>query len=125
MNTSKASPCRASIGVLLLLAALPLAAAAPAFPAGEYSAGTVSMRFGADGSLQVRSGDKVLVDGTYSAQADQLRFTDKSGPMVCPKGQESGLYRWKMSGDSLVLTNVDDRCDGRLHDLTAQAWTKK
>ena len=84
------------------------------------------MQFGNDGNLRVTSANRLLVVGTYSVHADEVRFTDRSGPMACSaKREETGVYRWKASGDTLVLSKIDDRCAGRLQDLTARPWKKK
>jgi len=101
---------------------VPLAVAAPTFPAGKYKAGEISIQFDTHGNVKVSQGDRALVDGKYTANGDQIRLTDESGPMACAKGEESGTYRWKREGDTLTFSKVEDRCDGRSGDLLGRGW---
>lgn len=95
------------------------------FPGGNYAAGQIVLHFEPSGHMRLTKDDQVLVDGTFAVQADRISLTDKSGPMACEKGQETGVYQWKLEHDALTLTKVDDACDGRSGDLAAQAWKRQ
>lgn len=83
------------------------------------------MKFDAQGHVRVTEGAKVLVEGEFSAKAGEIQFTDKSGPMAClTAGQETGTYRWQYADEKLTLSKIDDRCEGRVSDLTAQPWKR-
>lgn len=97
----------------------------PAFPTGAYVSGKIAMKFDPQGHVRVTEGTKVLVDGEFSVKADEIRLTDRSGPWAClTAGQETGTYRWQYAGEKLTLSRIDDRCEGRVGDLTAQPWKR-
>jgi hypothetical protein len=102
-----------------------LAVAASSFPGGDYVAGQVMLHFDQSGHMRLTKGKQALVDGTFTVQADHISLTDKSGPMACAKGEETGVYQWKLEHDALTLTKVEDACDGRSGDLVAQPWKRQ
>jgi hypothetical protein len=105
---------------------IPLASAAPEFPAGKYQAGEVSMQFDGRGHFKVSKGGQAVVDGEYTARADQIKLTDKSGAWACSsKGEETGSYLWKYEGDTLTFSKVEDRCEGRAGDLPQHGWKRQ
>jgi hypothetical protein len=104
---------------------VPLVVAAPTFPTGKYKAGEISIQFDGHGNVKVSQGDRVLVDGQYIADGDQIKLTDESGPMACSKGEETGTYRWKHEGGTLTFSKVEDRCDGRSGDLVGRGWKRE
>jgi hypothetical protein len=126
MNSPTAHRLGAIVCTLALAVAAAPARAQSTFPGGEYLAGSISILFGEHGSLRVKSSGKPLVDAVYSTHADEIRITDRSGPMACTgKGTSTGLYRWKYADDTLALTKLDDSCEGRVQDLTVQPWKRK
>lgn len=125
MNDRNHLPWLAAL-VVCASTCLPARAASdlPAFPTGAYVSGKIAMKVDPQGHVRVTEGMKVLVDGEFSVKADEIRLTDKSGPMAClTKGQETGVYRWHYTGGKLTLSKIEDRCEGRVGDLTAQPWT--
>ncbi len=102
-----------------------VAVAAPTFPTGKYTAGEISIQFDDHGHVKVSEGDHTLVDGRFVANADQIKLTDESGPMACPKDEATGSYRWKYEGEALSFSSLDDRCDGRSGDLSGRIWKKE
>lgn len=111
---------------LFALAATSPVLAATAFPTGTYMMGDVSATFDDKGHVHLSQKDKTMVDGDYTATGEEIRLTDKSGPMAClDAGTETGVYRWKLDNDALTFTKITDSCDGRSGDLTAQAWKRK
>jgi hypothetical protein len=116
--------------IRLLLAMTVAVAASPVFadtgfPGGDYAAGQIVLHFEPSGHMRLTKADQVLVAGDYTVQADRISLTDRSGPMACEKGQETGVYHWKLEHDALTLTKVDDACDGRSGDLAAQTWKRQ
>lgn len=125
MNVQRSKRSILSLFTLLATTTASMLPAAAGFPGGDYVAGQIMLRFDGSGHVRVMQEEKVLVEGDFSAQADRITFTDKSGPMACEKGQETGVYHWKLEHDTLTLTKVDDACDGRSGDLVAQAWKRQ
>jgi hypothetical protein len=125
MNAQKIRSSIIYAASVVSMLATPLVMAAPAFPTGKYKAGEISIQFDDRGHVKVSQGDRALVDGEYTTNADQLKLTDKSGPMACPKDEETGTYRWKYQGSTLTLSKVEDRCDGRSGDLSGREWKKE
>ena len=64
--------------------------------------------------------------GTYSGYSfaidGPLLRTDLFGEDVCTPILP-GTYRWRLTGDQLTLTAVDDACPGRVGLLTSAAWS--
>ena len=125
MNMQRSKRSIHSLLAVITTTTASLVFAASSFPVGDYSAGQIRLRFDASGHVRVTQGEQVLVDGAFTAQADRITLTDKSGPMACEKGQETGVYRWKLEQDVMSFIKVDDRCDGRSGDLVAQAWKRQ
>jgi hypothetical protein len=113
-----------TISVMSMIA-MAVAVAAPAFPTGTFKAGDISIQFDDHGHVKVSEGDHTLVDGRFVANADQIKLTDESGPMACPKDEATGSYRWKYEGEALSFSSLDDRCDGRSGDLSGRQWKKE
>ena len=124
MNSQKIRSGIIYAASVVSMMAMPLVMAAPTFPAGKYKAGEISIQFDGRGHVKVSQGDRALVDGEYTTNADQLKLTDKSGPMACPKDEQTGTYRWKYESGTLTLSIVEDRCDGRSGDLTGRQWKR-
>ena len=102
-----------------------LAVAASNFPVGDYAAGEIVMHFDASGHVRLTQGKQVLVDGDFTVDGNNIRLTDKSGPMACAKGEETGVYRWTLDHDALTLAKIDDKCEGRSGDIVAQPWKRR
>ena len=93
------------------------------FPTGTFTGGEYTLSFSADGVHTVSTGDKVVVKGNYTVNANEISIVDKEGDFACI-GQ-TGKYTWKLDGKNLSFTKVSDDCDGRVQGLTAQPWVKK
>jgi hypothetical protein len=115
--------CASMLGATAVSLQVP--GAEPAFPAGEYAAGKIALTFDANGHMRLNGdGAGLLVDGEFTAHGDQIRLTDKSGPMACPAAQ-TGIYRWSYADQALTFTKIEDACDGRSGDLVAHPWKRK
>ena len=86
----------------------------------------------ADGTYQAERTDAgIVIEGTWTADGDQITFTDESGILSCANaaaapiiGEDisSGTYTWVRSGKALTFTQVDDACPGRIILLTTFAF---
>jgi hypothetical protein len=74
-----------------------------------------------DSTYTVSQNGQIVVQGVYTATADQLVVQAMSGPNACATSIK-GTYQWTFDGKVLNLTSVDDDCDGRVflmsHPLT-------
>ncbi len=81
-----------------------------------------------DGTFQAERTDVgIVIEGTWTADGDQITFTDESGLLSCGNAAASpiidddmatGTYTWARSGKTLTFTQVDDACPGRIILLT-------
>jgi hypothetical protein len=117
-----------SFGQMTLATGLTLALV-PAFasdlPAGTYSVDGAkpALTFDAKGRFHVEQDGKMVVEGKYSTQGDQIQFTDNSGPWACTKdGEKTGTYQWKYDNKVLTLSKVADACTDRAGSLAAVKW---
>ena len=110
---------------LFSLAATGVVFAATSFPSGDYNAGEATLSFGSGGKYRVLQGTKAMIEGTYKTEGDKLVLTDVSGPYACPADKKTGTYAWRVEGNALTLTKVEDACDDRSADLTGHPWQKK
>lgn len=119
--------CKVVLLASMLDATASQAAQGPNFPAADYDAGGHTLSFDGKETFRLTS-DKdnaVLVEGVYSVSSDKISLTDQRGPYACTGEQAKGNYRWVVSSEGLKLTKLQDACDARSSDLTAQAWRKK
>lgn len=119
MNTA-----RALVLVSTIVFPLNLVAAAPAFPAGSYESGGITLKFDGSGNFAALKNGTSVVEGIYKTEGDKLTLTDLSGQIACPK-EESGTYIWRSDKSALTLTKVEDACDERASDLTAHPWQRQ
>lgn len=98
--------------------------AASTEPDGTYSAGQASLRFDGHGGLQVRQGEKPVVNARYTIAGDEITLIDESGPFACEAAQSRGVYRWTLTNDTLKFAVINDPCEGRAGDLPRE-WTHK
>ncbi|RPI27590.1 MAG: hypothetical protein EHM61_07920 [Acidobacteria bacterium] len=108
--------------VLLLSSSQPVRAEAKQFPDGSYQAGPFTVTF-KEGKFQVTIASGAGVTGTYKVSGEQVEFTDQEGEFMCPDAP--GKYSWKLDGEKIVLTLIDDPCEGRTQALTSEPLKKK
>lgn len=94
------------------------------FPTGAYVFGDFTVVFGADGSFKVSEKAELVVEGTYTVEADRISFIDKRGRYACTAEGE-GKYNWKQNSETLSFTKTDDECPGRAKILTMQPLTRQ
>jgi hypothetical protein len=115
----------------LLVAGLALATAGAGgtdAPKGSYSTEVQGTKFvltlGDKGRFTVMMKDQVGVEGTYKVTKDEIEFSDEKGSIADTKSKV-GRYRWKLDGQKLSFTKVEDDSKGRSAVLTAQPWVKE
>jgi hypothetical protein len=67
----------------------------------------------------------VLVEGVSSISDDKISLTDQRGPYACPGELAKGTYQWALTDEALKVAKIQDTCDERSSELTAQVWRKK
>jgi len=84
---------------------------------------TLTIHIHGDSSFVTKSSGEVLVRSNYTIAGDTLTLSDYAGgEYTCPG--MIGKYKTNLSGDNLVLTLIDDPCEGRAHALDGIKWTK-
>jgi hypothetical protein len=86
-------------------------------------AGGWTLRFQGQGNLTVQAPAGyagVLSGALFTATPGQLR-TGLFATDLC-SGSGVGVYHWTRSGQTLVLTVVDDACEGRVTVFTSAVW---
>lgn len=99
--------------VVLLLAGAPVVIAQESgkFPAGTYESGPFTVTFKDGGKFEVAHSAGGGVTGTYKVTGDKFEVTDEGGDFACP--DTVGKYTWKVEAEKLVMTIIDDACEGR------------
>jgi hypothetical protein len=125
--------------------AAPMASAAPAGITGEYTVtiaaadipaempdsmrqqmiGTWNIGLHEGNHVLVTYNGREVVSGPYMVSGSQVTFpANDTGPYAC---RTAATYNWRMSGsgDQLMLTRVQDACDGRSVVLTRHPLTRR
>lgn len=112
--------------LLTVFFALVMNSFAADFPQGTYASAEYTIVFADKGQFRVMTGEEVVVEGEYTVKGEQLTLTDKRGRLACT-GEEmaTATYGWKYEGESLTLSKVEDKCEGRSAGLTAGPWKRK
>ena len=92
----------------------------------EILVGEWRTEFTAGGTYIVTKDGEIVVVGRYNSNNSRLIMTDLQGVYACTDvpGVATGVYRWSFESNELVLTPVNDRCDGRPVVLTAHSMHK-
>jgi hypothetical protein len=94
------------------------------FPTGSYKISvereSPTITFAPDGSIVLKNGRQVKIEGRYTINGDQvlIKMKEKRGEteMAC---EGEGRYRWGFNGKAIRLTKMADDCLGRVFALTA------
>ncbi len=104
------------VTALTLVSAFGCTSGGAELPKGTYSAASVSderweIVFADPGRFRVTRSGKTGVEGQYISTANRIVFSNEKGPDAC--GNETGTYKWKRNGDTLMLAAVEEPCRGR------------
>ena len=108
-------------------------------PAGTYSAtftaadnirvgnafvtGESSIAFTADGDFTIVA-PEVVIRGEYTVTGDQVKFEESNPSFPC-ESQPVYVYRWKLEGDELSFSTVDDPCSLREMAMTIHPYVRE
>jgi len=98
---------------VLLVAATLSACSSEKFPTGKYTYDDASVEYRDDGTFTLMKRDKVVNEGTYSVQGDEIQFTDSYCQDANP-----GTYKWQYEDDKLNCELIEDPCEGRVSALS-------
>jgi hypothetical protein len=100
--------------IALLLAGAPVVCAQQSdkFPIGSYESGPYTITFKEGGKYEVTASAGGGVKGIYKVSGNDVEVTDQDGDFACPD-TVVGKYKWKVDGEKLVMTIIDDACEGR------------
>jgi len=100
-----------------------IALAEEIIPLSTYDSEGYSLTFEASGHFHYMKGDRLMVDGAYTYNGDEITLSDQSGIDACKgSGREAGRYRWALKGQLLTFTKIADNCSDRIRGLTNQNW---
>jgi hypothetical protein len=84
---------------------------------------TLIIHIHGDSSFVTNSSGEVLVRSNYTIAGDTLAISDYStGEYACP--DMKGKYKINLKADNLILTLIDDPCEGRAQALDGVKWAK-
>jgi hypothetical protein len=116
------------VGLIALLASVALAEQGGNFPTGTFARDFEGMKwalkFDGKGKVTVTLDGEVVVEAAYKVTKDQVVFKDQKGKFADPDGP-AGTYRWKLEGENLTFTTVEDKSEGRAKVVTSGAWVRQ
>jgi hypothetical protein len=83
---------------------------------------TLTMHIGADTSRVTSSSGELIVRSIYQFNKDTIKMKDIDGQYPCPDGV--GVYQFKIDGDIMTFTLVNDPCDNRSNSLRGVKFKK-
>jgi hypothetical protein len=83
---------------------------------------TITLHIGGDTSFVTVSTGDVVVRSIFQASGDTLTMKDFEGQYACQNG--TGIYKYTIKEDKLVMKMVTDPCDGRGTAIDGIAWDK-
>jgi len=98
-------------------------------PKGTYGA-TVrndkwTINLGDKGTFTLSRKSTVMVKGTYKVlKNNQIEFDDEKNPKK-DLHHKPGMYSYKLEGNKLTFTKIEDELKTRAKALTGQVWTKE
>ena len=115
----------ARIASLLILASAAPFAHAAGFPGGAYTSHGYTLTFGEHGKLTLMNEKDDVLNGTWSATNNTITITDVSGSYACAAPNQTAVYGWKASGDSVTFTKQKEGCNERAQALDGETWKRK
>jgi hypothetical protein len=84
---------------------------------------TLIIHIHGDSSFVTKSSGEVLVRSKYTIAHDTLTISDYgTGEYTCP--DMDGKYKINLNGDNLILTLIEDPCEGRANSISGLKWIK-
>ena len=83
---------------------------------------TLTFHIRGDSSYVTTSQGDVVVRSHCTISGDTLSLRDYEGQYACPDME--GKYKFMINGQVLVLTLIDDPCEGRMHSIDGIKWAK-
>jgi hypothetical protein len=93
----------------------------------EVLTGTWELDLTGSRRYTVRLNGDMVVEGRYTSNPARLVMRDLGGVLACLEepGMAQGVYAWSLDNEELILTVVQDRCEGRPFVLTVKPWQKQ
>ncbi|NJO03530.1 MAG: hypothetical protein HC880_19275 [Bacteroidia bacterium] len=84
-----------------------------------------SLNFKEDGSYEAdfENDGTPEASGVYTITDSEVSISDKAGKNMC-KGAEGATYTFAIEGDKLMMTVVQDACEGRKSILHQSEWKR-
>jgi len=83
---------------------------------------SLTIHIGADSSFVTASDGSVVVRSLWKMSGDTLSLTDYDGQYACM--DMKGSYKIGVMSDQLGFTLIDDPCEGRVGTLSNSKWRK-
>jgi hypothetical protein len=83
---------------------------------------TLTLHIRTDSSFVTDKSGNTVVRSVCKVSADTLTLTDYDGQYACPNA--TGKYKISITADAMLLTLIDDPCEGRGNSLNGIKWTK-
>src|SRR5262249_41501273 len=98
-------------------------------PRGTYAATTRNDKWtislADNGNFTLMRKSAVMVKGTYKVlKNNQIEFDDEKNPKK-EHHHKPGMYSFKLEGNKLTFTKIEDELKTRAKALTSQVWTKE
>jgi len=78
-----------------------------------------------NGNFTLMRQSAVMVKGTYKVlKNNQIEFDDEKNPKK-EHHHKPGMYSFKLEGNKLTFTKIEDELKPRAKALTGQVWTKE
>jgi hypothetical protein len=81
--------------------------------------------YSANGRYKVLANGKLDAEGRYASTKNYLVITDEKGPGHCQAERATGVYKWRLDGNKLILEAVDDACKWRRFSIVLKAWRRE
>ena len=95
------------------------------------SNGTWQLEFAKDGVVRLFHVDNIEMgsraQAPFTLSTGEIVFGTDYGALSCTNysDTEQGTYQWKLEGNQLYLSVIEDKCERRAIIYSAQPWTKQ
>lgn len=134
---------RSTIVILAAMLLLALAACGPrsaSFPTGTFTTtipeeaiggkefmanliGDWQLTFTPEGKYTLVNKGVDIARGSYSAEGEQITFTEESGIGVEPGNTSQSRYSWSLAENTLTFSPIDDTLEDRRIVMSSHPWT--